>query len=209
MDDTQQFHSDWPLTKWAYATGHLCVIKCEWTHVYEGHKTCGKTYIQLAVAMCWWSSTTVVKKKNSRWSRKHMVLQKHPHTTPHNFQGIISTSREGPSILSGIGRCRHCGAYKRTAYQARTQSNIAYCRTTQHRCCYEPPNAQNRQRQSTATHTRLAHALKSIHGGERIHWLRAHILHPRKAHRLVSGGEMWKGAEGAGRRTIAFSLLKK
>lgn len=45
---------------------------------------------------------------------------------------------------------------------------------------------------------RLAHAFKSIHGGQRIHWLRSHILHPRKAHRLVSGGEMWKG-RGAGR----------
>lgn len=77
--------------------------------------------------------------------------KKHPHTTPHNFQGIIFTSREAPFILSGVGRCRHCGAYKRTAYQARTQSNIAYCRTPQHRR-YEPPNAQNnRQRQSTAT----------------------------------------------------------
>jgi len=45
-----------------------------------------------------------------------MMLQKHPHTTPHNFQGIIFTSREAPFILSGVGRCRHCGAYKRTAY---------------------------------------------------------------------------------------------
>jgi len=54
---------------------------------------------------------------------------------------------------------------------------------------------------------RLAPAFKSIHGGQRIHWLRSHILHPRKAHRLVSGGEMWKG-RGAGRWTIVFSLLK-
>lgn len=136
-----------------------------------------------------------------------MVLQKHPHTTPHNFQGIIFTSREAPFILSGVGRCRHCGAYKRTAYQARTQSNLAYCRTPQHRR-YAPPNAQNnRQRQSKATRKACSYL-------QEYPWRPAHSLaalpYPAPAQGTPIG--LWRrnveGARGRAMNNRLFSSKK-
>lgn len=82
------------------------------------------------------------------WCCKNTLTQHHT-----IFKGLFSLHVKLPSSSAVSAAAGIVGrtSVLRTAYQARTQSNIAYCRTPQHRR-NKPPNAQNnRQRQSKAT----------------------------------------------------------
>jgi hypothetical protein len=180
-------------------------MKGEWTHVYEGHNTRGKTYIQLAVTMCWWSRNSVVNMNTSRWCRSHMVLQKHPHTTPHNFQGIFFTSREDPFILSGIGRCRHCGAYKRTAYCVPSREHKAISRTAPllraAKLAEQPPETKRSDSQALLMPCSVSVEASPFIGCAAIRCTRA--THTDWSRAVKCGTR-----RGAERWTIAFPLLK-
>lgn len=136
-----------------------------------------------------------------------MVLETPSHHTTHAiqyFEGIYLTSREGPSIVCSIARCRHRVRYQHKATDAITTTSF---------CCVrlvytpQPSEATNGATKQTARSCPQEYPWSRV---RRTDWLCSHTPQQRKACPLVSSGESRKkcGGEGrAGRGRFSFSLL--
>jgi hypothetical protein len=172
--------------------------------VYEGHKTRGKNLHPVG------RDDVLVKQKQCR-QEEHLTVIPQPHGVAKNthtqhhtiFKGLFSLHVKIPSS-SAVSAA--AGIVGRTSVPRTKREHKAISRTAR---LLRATRLRTTARDKANRLASLAHALKSIHGGQSIHWLLSRKLQPRNAHRLVSGGEMWNEARGRAMNNRLSSSKKK